>query len=161
MEGDQIELRVLGEELSPAVGPGLMRPWQAVLEDLRDTISPASWRSYLEPLRPVRLAAGRLSLAGPAHAANWSAIRYGELLLAAARRRMPELRAIEFLPERIEAHPARRITLREECARYRGWGPAPMAAGSSSRRAPPGDPRPVRLAHPRAGVRGDPARSGN
>lgn len=138
MESDQIQLRVVGEELAPALGPGLLRPWEAVLEDLRGAVPAASWRSYLKPLRPLRLVGGRLSVAGPAHAANWAAIRYGELLLAVARRRMPELRAIEFLPERIEAHPATRITRREGRERYRGWGGGARAAGSPSRRPGPG-----------------------
>ncbi len=134
MRSDQIQLRVVGEELSPAVGPGLLSPWEATLEDLRETVSAASWRSYLKPLRPVRVADGRLTVAGPPHAASWSAIRYGELLLAAARRRMPEVRAIEFLPERIETHPATRIAHRHERERYRGWGRGARAPGSPSRR---------------------------
>ncbi len=134
MQSDQIQLRVVGEELSPALGPGLLRPWEAALEELRGSVSGASWRSYLKPLRPVRVVGGRLSVAGPPHAAHWSAIRYGELLLAAARRRMPEVRAIEFLPERIETHPAVRITHRGERERYRGWGGAGRAEGSPSRR---------------------------
>jgi len=138
VESDQIQLRVVGEELAPAVGPGLLRPWEAVLEDLRENVSAASWRSYLKPLRPLRVAGGRLSVAGPPHAANWSAIRYGELLLAAARRRMPEVRAIEFLPERIETHPATRITHEPQGERYRDWGRGRRAAGSASSRAAPG-----------------------
>lgn len=134
VESDQIQLRVVGEELARAVGPGLLRPWEAVLEDLRNAISPASWRNYLKPLRPVRVDGGRLSIAGPPHAANWSAIRYGDLILAAARRRMPEVRAVEFLPERIDTHPATRITHRGERERYRGWGRGSRQTGSPSRR---------------------------
>lgn len=132
MRVEKLELRVVGEDPSAAVGPGLSEPWKATLHDLQEQASSSAWRIYLEPLRPLRIAGGRLTVVGPEHAINWAALRYGELLLAAGRRRMPELRSIEFIADRSSMRPALRVGAARPVATYRHWSPTARASASTS-----------------------------
>ena len=109
----------------PEPGPGIVAPWRAAQAEIEHVLGGhwSAYRSYIAPLRPLRVADGRLSLAAPEPLLGFIARRYGGLLLEAARRQMPEVRAIELLPDGADGRSgAVRIAARAPKVSYDRWG---------------------------------------
>jgi chromosomal replication initiator protein len=68
--------------------------WEAVCDELRATLPPSAFESWLEPLRPVGVQGTRLYVEGPERVRDWFERRYGSIAVAAVQRRVPGIREI-------------------------------------------------------------------
>lgn len=75
--------------------------WDSVRDELRATLPPSAFESWLEPLRPVGVQGTRLYVQGPDRVRDWFERRYGSIAAAAVQRRVPGITEIVFSePER-------------------------------------------------------------
>lgn len=70
--------------------------WDAVRDELRATLPPSAFESWLEPLRPVGVQGTRLYVQGPDRVRDWFERRYGSIAAEAVRRRVPGITEIVF-----------------------------------------------------------------
>jgi chromosomal replication initiation ATPase DnaA len=88
--------------------------WDAVRDELRATLPPSAFESWLEPLRPIGVQGTRLYVQGPERVRDWFERRYGSIAAAAVRRRVPGITEIVFSepgrPPRPRSPPALSVT---------------------------------------------------
>jgi chromosomal replication initiator protein len=70
--------------------------WNGVREELRDTLPPAAFQHWLEPLRAVGVQGSKLYVSGPESVRDWFQRRYGSAATAALKRRAPHFTEIAF-----------------------------------------------------------------
>ncbi len=71
--------------------------WQRIDAEVRRAVTDSTYAIWLEPLRPVQLAAERLVVAAPDHLRTWVSERYGPLLQRAARLALNASIDVEFV----------------------------------------------------------------
>jgi len=86
--------------------PDLETLWESVRAELRGSVTPSSFESWLEPVRPVGLRGARLYVSGPDRVREWFERRYAPLAVAAAQRRVPGVSEIVFSDPEHDPEPA-------------------------------------------------------
>jgi chromosomal replication initiator protein len=76
----------------------LERIWSRLQVELERTVGEAVHRTWLEPLEPLELAPGRLTIAAPPDAHRWIGDRFGRVIQDAAERVLGEATVVELLP---------------------------------------------------------------
>jgi chromosomal replication initiator protein len=82
--------------------------WSKVQADLRRRLPPATYRIWLEPLRPCELTPTTLVVVAPVEIRTWVADRFGELLRRCVTDLVGTPLAIDIVPAGTPSHPPRR-----------------------------------------------------
>ncbi len=99
----------MGEErIDAAVSAELDHIWSLVQAELALTVDEPTYRIWLEPLRAVELADGRLLISAPAHACRWIGDRFGRLIEASAEAVIGPGTVVELLSAQQQPGAARR-----------------------------------------------------
>jgi chromosomal replication initiator protein len=76
----------------------LASAWEGVRDELRASLPPSTFALWIEPLRPLSARGSTLYLSAPESVRTWVERRYLPRLVAAARRRAPQLSEVKVLP---------------------------------------------------------------
>jgi chromosomal replication initiator protein len=79
------------------VDADLENTWNRLAAELERVVGEATFRIWLEPLRPLRMHGATLVLAVPAHSRRWVSDRFGRLLCDAAGRALGDGASVELV----------------------------------------------------------------
>ena len=77
-------------------GQELLKIWEGVRSELRDSVPASAFESWLEPLQAVGIQGTRLYIDGPDRVRDWFERRYVSLAVDALRKRVPAITEIVF-----------------------------------------------------------------
>ena len=86
-----------GEHVQDTHAEDLASAWEGVRDDLRAELLPATFALWIDPLTPVSARGSTLYLSAPESVRTWVERRYLPRLVAAVRRREPELHDVKLL----------------------------------------------------------------
>ena len=116
--------------------------WTRLQAELALAVGEATYRLWLEQLRPVELDGSTLILAAPPSAQRWIHDRFGRVLQAAAESVLGEGAGVALIGS--DADPSSPTASAQSPAAARGWAPTRDARDTSMRNQPQRTPAPAR-----------------